>query len=172
MRLIHRSLLLLILSIFLVGCTGEEAGFKTFVHFNDSEKTIYVYKLEGVHMFPKGNGPQKIGRGVLHPDQAPSILTMGSVDLEFPIVIEWGYEPWTYDDRQEGVPPPKGKVQRIKSVQGVESGTIDKAGLLLLAFGQDEQWHMKFMPGDKTWHSSEFRGMLGSGKAKTVSPKD
>lgn len=161
-----KSLVILVqlMTFFMIGsCSKEKLAWKSLNFYNDTENKIYVYRLEGLGVYPKGKGPQNFGMGIKHPNLLSSYNTHGNIHLNFPIEIEWGYDVWNYDDIKKGFAAPKGKVQKFFAIEGIKGNLIEQEGALLLIFGQDEKWHLKFVSGDSYVHESDVQLILKRG---------
>ena len=146
-------------------CFAEDPKWKSLTFFNDSEDKVYIYRTSGMAMYPEGEGPQKLGLGYYPPNGQPSSLkTIGTVHFKFPIEIEWGYDVWDYDARKAGVPAPKGTVQKFEKIEGIKGEKLEESGVLLLVFGRDKKWHLKFLPGDAYIHKTDIEGKYGNVK--------
>jgi hypothetical protein len=157
MKRYYSALVVVIIGMLFLACSHTESKPKAFTIFNDASKKVYIYELKGIGIYAEGQGPQKFGLGGYRPDLLAGYKTFGTIHLDFPIEVLWGYASWDYDDINGGVAAPKGEIQKFQSVEGLEGNKIENEGTLLLVFGQDNQWRLKFISGDSHLQESDIR---------------
>lgn len=150
------NILGLFLSMFcLIGCDNNKT-WKSVTLYNQNISKVYIYKLKGVDFYPDNSGPSKVHLGVIHPKQRAGLKSQGTPKINYPILIEWGYDEWSYKERKSGVAPPKGKIQKILNIKGLESKTLNEEGSLIIVFGKDGKWHLEWLKGNSHLTAQEL----------------
>ena len=139
--------------MFLPGCaTSSDLPLKTFTQYNATKEKVIVESIVGIYPYGKGDARANVKDMPVWPDQSAQEKTWGPhIELEYPITVKWHYASF----------PSKSNTATFNSIEGIKGTKVNKEGSVVLFFGADRRWHIKWVPGDSHLTKSELRTLAG-----------
>ncbi|CAN5291588.1 hypothetical protein BH23VER1_BH23VER1_05410 [soil metagenome] len=139
--------------IFVPGCaTSFDLPLKTLTQYNATKDKVIVESITGIYPYGKGDARSNVKDMPIWPGQDSQEKTWGPhIELEYPITVKWHY----------ASSPSKSYTATFESIDGVKGTKLNKEGSLVLFFGPDRNWHLKWVPGDSHLTTSELRKLAG-----------
>lgn len=136
-----------------LGCaTSSDLPLKTFTRYNATEEKVVIEHVSGIYTFGKGDARSEIRDMPVWGDQRQQEATWGThIELEYPITVKWHY----------ASTPSKSYTATFESIDGVKGTKLNKEGSLVLLFGTDRKWHLKWVPGSDHLTKPDLRKLAG-----------
>lgn len=135
------------------GCaTSSDLPLKTFTQYNATKDKVIVKSIVGIYPYGKSDARSNVKDMPVWPDQSAQEKTWGPhIELEYPITVKWHY----------AASPAKSHTATFKSIEGIKGTKVNKEGSVVLFFGTDRKWHLKWVPGDSHLTKSDLRKLAG-----------
>ncbi len=135
------------------GCaTSSDLPLKTFTQYNATKDKVIVESITGIYPYGKGDARSNVKDMPIWPGQDAQEKTWGPhIELEYPITVKWHY----------ASSPSKTHRATFESIEGIKGAKVRKEGSVVLFFGTDRTWHLKWVPGDSHLTIIELRKLAG-----------
>lgn len=155
LQMTHRIMMSLVAAslMLLPGCaTSSDLPLKTFTRYNATKEKVVIERVSGIYTFGKGDARSEIRDMPVWGDQRQQEATWGAhIEVEYPITVKWHY----------ASSPSKSHTATFESIEGIKGTRLTKEGSLVLYFGTDRKWHLKWVPGSDHLTKPELRKLAG-----------
>ena len=147
-----RELTAALLLAFSACAISSELPLKTFTRYNATKEKVVIESLSGIYTFGKNDVRSSIKGMPVWADQRQQEATLGAyIEVEYPITLKWHY----------ASSPSKSFTTTFNEINGIEGTKLRKEGSLVLFFGKDRTWHLKWVPDKSHLTVIELRKMAG-----------
>ena len=149
--MIGRALLLAVLG-FAPGCALTGDTNKTFAYYNGTNQKLSVESMTGIYTYGKNDVHSALKNMTVWPHQSAQDKTWGRyIEVEYPVTVRWSYASGGS----------KNHTATLNSIDGIDGKPtkLRGVGTLALYFGADENWHLRWVPGNSHLIRSEFKSL-------------